>query len=103
VSSLEGDFFYSSAGRYRSTTKGDDVVHAGPYIDIVPAFGGVDRVFGFEAGDYVLIGYGETYSVEQVGADTVATLGAGGQVILVGLALADLPANWIQQQSPWDY
>ncbi len=97
------DFFYTSAGRFRSTTWGDDVIQAGPYADIIRAFGGVDQVFGFGAGDQIQVAYGETYSLAQVGANAVATLGNGSQMILVGVSLSALPDDWIQHLTPWDY
>jgi hypothetical protein len=38
---------------------------------------------------------GTTYSVSQVGADTVIDMGGGNQMILVGVQLSTLPAGWI--------
>jgi serralysin len=33
--------------------------------------------------------------VAQLGADTVITMGGGGQLILVGVAMSSLTGNWI--------
>ncbi|MDB5428678.1 MAG: hypothetical protein JWR43_2653, partial [Phenylobacterium sp.] len=38
---------------------------------------------------------GTTYTVSQVGADTVIEFGAGNQMILVGVQLSTLTAGWI--------
>ena len=105
VSNLPDDFFYTSLGRYRSTTPGDDVIRAGSQADIIPSSGGFDRVVGFSyaSGDRLLLGYDETYSVAQVGPDAVAAPGSGGQILLVGVSLADLPEDWIQRKGVWDY
>ena len=36
-----------------------------------------------------------TYTVAQVGADTVVSMGGGGQVILVGVSMSSLTGSWI--------
>ena len=58
---------------------------------------GVDRVMDFRAadGDRVLLDAGTSYTLAQVGADTVVSMVGGGQVVLVGVQLASLPAGWI--------
>jgi serralysin len=38
---------------------------------------------------------GTTYSVAQVGADTVITMGGGAQMTLVGVSMATLTDGWI--------
>jgi serralysin len=38
---------------------------------------------------------GTTYTVSQVGADTVIDFGAGSEMILVGVQLASLTPGWI--------
>ena len=38
---------------------------------------------------------GTTYSLAQVGSDTVIDMGAGNQMILVGVQLSTLPQGWI--------
>ena len=57
-----------------------------------------DRVtdFNFAEGDRVLLDPGTMFSVAQVGADTVVTLGAAtDQVILVGVDMSTLGEGWI--------
>lgn len=58
---------------------------------------GVDRVldFHYAEGDRVQLDPGTTYTMSQVGADTVLDMGGGNQMILVGVTLADLPSDWI--------
>lgn len=38
---------------------------------------------------------GATYTVSQVGADTVIDMGAGNQMILVGVQMSTLTPGWI--------
>jgi hypothetical protein len=62
---------------------------------------GIDRVLDFNAaeGDRVELDPGTTYTVSQVGADTVIDMGASNgapnQMILVGVSMATLTGNWI--------
>jgi Ca2+-binding RTX toxin-like protein len=58
---------------------------------------GIDRVldFHYAEGDRVMLDPGTTYTVSQVGADTVVDMGAGNQMILVGVTLTSLPSDWI--------
>jgi Ca2+-binding RTX toxin-like protein len=58
---------------------------------------GVDRVldFHYAEGDRVQLDPGTTYTASQVGADTVLDMGGGNQMILVGVTLASLPADWV--------
>jgi Ca2+-binding RTX toxin-like protein len=58
---------------------------------------GVDRVldFNYAEGDRVQLDAGTSYSLHQVGADTVIDTGAGNEMILVGVQLNTLPADWI--------
>ena len=53
---------------------------------------GIDRVLDFNLaeGDRVQLDPGTTYTVSQVGADTVIDMGGGDQMILVGVQLASL-------------
>ena len=57
---------------------------------------GVDRVtdFSHAQGDRVIIDYG-TYTVSQVGSDTVIDLGGGDSMVLVGVTASSLPVGWI--------
>jgi len=58
---------------------------------------GVDRVldFNYAEGDRVQLDPGTTYSLHQVGADTIIDTGAGNEMILVGVQLSNLPSDWI--------
>lgn len=38
---------------------------------------------------------GTTYSVSQVGSDTVIDVGHGDEMILVGVQTSSLPAGWL--------
>jgi hypothetical protein len=51
--------------------------------------------FRVSDGDRVLLDPGTTYSISQVGADTVLDMGGGNQMILVGVSLSALPAGSI--------
>jgi serralysin len=57
----------------------------------------VDRAADFNAaeGDRVVLDPGRSYTVSQVGADTVVDIGNGDQVILVGVQLSTLPTDWV--------
>jgi serralysin len=71
----------------------------GAGADIFHTFGdtGLDRVTDFSRaeGDRVQLDPGTTYTTAQVGADTVITMGGGGQMILVGVQLTSLTGDWI--------
>lgn len=78
--------------------RGDDTVTGGAGADVFHIFtgGGLDRVTDFSSaqGDRVVIDYG-TYTVSQVGADTVVDLGGGDRMVLVGVTASTLPTGWI--------
>ena len=81
-------------------TRGDVTpLRGGAGADIFHAFtgAGLDRIVDFSVseGDRVQLDPGDVYTVSQAGADTVISLGAGDQVILVGVSMASLPAGWI--------
>jgi len=88
------DILAGGAGNdFVSGDRGEDTMTGGTGADIFHAFSeaGVDRVLDFSVaeGDRVQLDLGTTYSVAQVGADTVITMTAG-QVILVGVSMAGL-------------
>jgi Ca2+-binding RTX toxin-like protein len=58
---------------------------------------GIDRVLDFSVaeGDRVMLDPGTTFTVSQVGADTVIDMGAGNQMILVGVSMSSLTASSI--------
>ncbi len=58
---------------------------------------GLDRVvdFSLAQGDRVMLDPGTTYTLSQVGADTVIDMGGGHQMVLVGVTLSTLTPGWI--------
>jgi Ca2+-binding RTX toxin-like protein len=78
---------------------GNDTLTGGAGADIFRAFngGGSDRITDFNAaeGDRVQVDPGTTYTVAQVGSDTVIDLGGGNQTVLAGVSMSSLPAGWI--------
>jgi serralysin len=84
---------------YVSGDKGDDTVWGGAGADEFHSFGdaGLDRVIDFNVaeGDRVRLDPGTTYTVAQSGADTIVSMGGGGQVVLVGVSMSSLTGNWI--------
>ena len=82
-----------------SGDRGSDTVSGGAGADIFHTFNGagVDRVTDFHVseGDRVQLDPGTTYTVSQVGADTVIDMGDGDQMILVGVQMNTLPSGWI--------
>jgi len=92
VSGGAGDDFVSG-------DRGNDTISGGAGADIFHGSqdAGIDRVLDFHLseGDRVMLDPGTTYSVNQVGGDTVIDMGAGNQMILVGVQLSTLPNGWI--------
>jgi hypothetical protein len=59
---------------------------------------GVDQIvdFNLAEGDRVQLLAGSTYTVAQVGADTVISIGGGGaQLVLAGVSMSSLMGDWI--------
>jgi len=82
-----------------SGDRGNDTIAGGTGADLFHGSqdAGIDRVvdFNLAEGDRVMLDPGTTYTVSQVGADTVIDMGAGNQMILVGVQLSTLPDGWI--------
>jgi Ca2+-binding RTX toxin-like protein len=82
-----------------SGDRGNDTVSGGLGADLFHGSqdAGIDRVIDFNLaeGDRVMLDPGTTYTLAQVGADTVIDMGAGNQMILVGVQLSTLPQGWI--------
>ncbi|WP_430420920.1 calcium-binding protein [Phenylobacterium sp.] len=78
---------------------GSDTLSGGAGADIFNTFAetGLDRVLDFRIaeGDRVQVAPGTTYTLAQVGADTVISMTGGGQMILVGVQLSSLTPGWI--------
>jgi len=94
----DDDSISGGAGNdFISGDRGSDTVSGGSGADIFHTFtgAGMDRVLDFSRaeGDRVfVIG---TYTVSQVGADTVIDLGSGTQMVLVGVQQSSLTGDWI--------
>ena len=89
----------SADNDWLSGDRGDDTVVGGPGADTFHSFGdaGIDRIVDFSRaeGDKIALDVGTTYTIAQVGADTVITMGGGGQLILVGVQSTALTGAWL--------
>lgn|GEM_PF-3209648 len=78
--------------------RGSDTLSGGTGADIFHTFSGagLDRVTDFNRaeGDRVFV-QGNSYTVSQVGADVVIDLGAGDQMVLLGVQQSSLTTGWI--------
>jgi Ca2+-binding RTX toxin-like protein len=97
----QGDdvLFGGPGADYVSGDRGNDTETGGSGADNFHSFSGagVDRVLDFSLaqGDRVMLDPGTTFTVSQVGADTVIDMGNGDQLILVGVQAASLPPGAI--------
>jgi serralysin len=96
----DDDLVLGQAGDdWLSGDRGSDTVTGGTGADIFHTFGdaGLDRVTDFSRaqGDRVQLDPGTTYTAAQSGADTVITMGGGGQMVLVGVQMSSLTGDWI--------
>ena len=82
-----------------SGDRGNDTISGGTGADNFHGSqdAGIDRVIDFSLaqGDRVQLDPGTTYTLSQVGADTVLDMGNGNQMILVGVSMTSLTANSI--------
>ena len=92
VSGGAGDDFVSG-------DRGNDTISGGTGADLFHGSqdAGIDRVLDFNLaeGDRVFLDPGTTYTLSQLGADTVIDVGGGHQMILVGVQLSTLTPGWI--------
>ncbi|MBL8770982.1 MAG: calcium-binding protein [Phenylobacterium sp.] len=81
-----------------SGDRGDDTMTGGTGADLFHSSpdAGIDRVLDFSVaqGDRVILDAGTTFTVSQVGDDTVVQL-TGGQVVLVGVSMSSLLSSSI--------
>jgi Ca2+-binding RTX toxin-like protein len=88
-----------SGDDYISGDRGADTETGGAGADIFHSFSdaGIDRVLDFNVaeGDKVMLDPGASYTVSQVGADTVIDIVGGAQMILVGVQMSSLPPGTI--------
>lgn len=94
------DLLFGSAGNdWISGDRGNDTLTGGAGADTFNTFGdaGTDRVLDFSRaeGDRVRLDPGSTYTVSQVGSDTVINVTGGAQLILVGVSQSGLTGDWI--------
>ena len=94
------DLIYGGTGNdFISGDRGNDTEVGGAGADLFHSSqdAGIDKVMDFNLaeGDRVELDPGTTYTVSQVGADTVIDMGHGNQMILVGVNMASLTGNWI--------
>ena len=91
--------FGGSANEWLSGDRGNDTISGGAGADIFHTFSGagIDRVLDFNLaeGDRVQVDVGTTWTVTQVGADTVIDMSNGDQMILVGVDKTTLTGAWI--------
>lgn len=89
----------SSGNDWLSGDRGDDTIYGGSGADTFHSFGdaGIDRVVDFNRaeGDKIALDVGTTYTIAQVGGDTVISMGGGGQLILVGVQSTTLTGAWL--------
>ncbi len=82
-----------------SGDKGSDTVTGGAGADVFHGSKdtGTDLItdFNLAQGDKVLLDAGVTYTLAQVGADTVVSMTGGAQMILQGVQLSTLTPGWI--------
>jgi Ca2+-binding RTX toxin-like protein len=82
-----------------SGDRGTDTMTGGTGADTFHSFSGAgtDIVTDFNSadGDKVQLDAGTTYTLKQVGADTIVDMGNGDQLILKSVTLSTLPTGWI--------
>ena len=94
------DSLQGGAGNdFISGDRGNDTESGGPGAVLFHGSqdAGIDRVLDFHLseGDRVQLDPGTTYTLSQVGADTVISMGGANQMILVGVQLSTLTPGWI--------
>ncbi len=84
---------------YLAGDRDNDTISGGGGADIFHTHNqaGIDRIVDFSTaqGDRVNLLAGTTYTLLQVGSDTVIDMGGGNQAILVGVSMSSLTGGWI--------
>lgn len=79
--------------------RGSDTISGGAGADVFHSFegAGLDRIVDFSRaqGDSINLLPGTSYSVAQVGADTVIQVGGDSQIVLVGVSMTSLTGGWL--------
>jgi Ca2+-binding RTX toxin-like protein len=97
----QGDDLITGGGGndYISGDRGNDTETGGAGADTFHGIQamGIDKVMDFHLaeGDRVMLDPGMSYTVSQVGADTVIDVGGGNEMILVGVQMSTLTPGWI--------
>ncbi|HEY9234885.1 MULTISPECIES: M10 family metallopeptidase C-terminal domain-containing protein [Phenylobacterium] len=94
------DLVYGEDGDdWISGDRGDDTIWGGAGADSFHTWGdaGLDRIMDFSRaqGDRVLVSEAASFTLAQIGADVVITIGAGAQMTLVNVDAATLSDGWI--------
>jgi Ca2+-binding RTX toxin-like protein len=94
------DVLYGGDGDdFVSGDRGADTLVGGLGADVFHGSqdAGLDRVMDFSLaeGDRVMLDPGTTYTVSQVGDDTVLNMGGANQMVLVRVQMSTLTGNWI--------
>jgi Ca2+-binding RTX toxin-like protein len=94
------DSIHGGAGDdFLSGDRGDDTVTGGSGSDVFHGSqdAGLDRILDFNQaeGDRVMLDPGTTFTLNQVGADTVVDMGLEHRIVLVGVQLSSLTPGWI--------
>ncbi|HEY3950146.1 NF038122 family metalloprotease [Phenylobacterium sp.] len=88
-----------SGNDYISGDRGNDTETGGRGADLFHGSQdiGVDQItdFNYAQGDRVELDPGTTFTLSQVGANTVVDMGNGSQMVLLNVTLANLPSDWI--------
>jgi Ca2+-binding RTX toxin-like protein len=88
-----------TGNEFVSGDRGNDTIVGGSGADTFHTFAqaGIDKVLNFDQthGDRVMLDPGTAFTVSQVGADTAIDMGAGNEMILVGVQMSTLTPGWI--------
>ena len=94
------DVLIGGAGNdYLSGDRGNDTMTGGAGADTFHSSqdAGIDKITDFNQaqGDHIQLDAGTTYTLSQVGADTIIDMGGGNEVILSGVQLSSHHDGWL--------